>query len=95
MDVQVVHGPKTATEPPQMSFHQKADGSSAGHDAWYNASNGSFCALVPASGSDAEIRGLFDLINKGDEGYFSTRRGKGGKGGGGGGEGDADGSDND
>ncbi|MHC4429314.1 MAG: type II secretion system protein [Planctomycetota bacterium] len=82
MDVQIVHGPKTATEPNHKSFNHKADGSSAGHDAWYNASNGSFCALVPVKGSDAEVRGMFDLINKGDEGYYGARNGNKGKGGG-------------
>jgi prepilin-type N-terminal cleavage/methylation domain-containing protein len=93
MDIQVVHGPKTATEPNHKSFNQKADGSSAGHDAWYNASNGAFCALVPTKGSDAEVRGMFDLINKGDEGYYDTRNGDKGKGKGGGDDEDDDGDD--
>ena len=60
MNVQVVHGPKEYTQPNNKTYQEGDDG---GHDAWYNATNGSFCALVPAHGSDAEIRGRFDLIN--------------------------------
>ena len=63
MKLQVVNGGKTAPEPNNQSYIVQPDGDAAGHTAWYNASNGSFCALVPKIGTAAEIRGLFNLVN--------------------------------
>jgi prepilin-type N-terminal cleavage/methylation domain-containing protein len=63
LSVQVVHGSKTATRPPQVFFNINPHGRPSGHTAWYNASNGSFCALVPKEGTPQEQKELFDLIN--------------------------------
>jgi prepilin-type N-terminal cleavage/methylation domain-containing protein len=61
--VQVVHGPKNATCPNNESFVVKPDGRPAGHTAWYNAANGSFCVKVPKKGTEDERLELFDRIN--------------------------------
>ncbi len=65
LKIQVVHGPKNAGEPNKKSFNVKPDGTAAGHTAWYNAANGSFCALVPRRGSEDEILDTFNLVNGG------------------------------
>jgi type II secretory pathway pseudopilin PulG len=63
LGVQVVHGSKTATAPAQIFFVITTNGRPAGHTAWYNASNGSFCVRVPKKGTPQQRRELFDLIN--------------------------------
>ena len=63
MKIQVVHGPKEATVPNKKTFNIRPDGLPAGHTAWYNAANGSFCAKVPNEGSEEEILELFRLAN--------------------------------
>lgn len=64
LKVQVVHGSKDATYPTgHVSFVIKPDGRPGGHTAWYNASNGSFCALVPKEGTKDEQMELFRRIN--------------------------------
>ena len=63
LKIQVVHGPKNADQPNKKSFNVKPNGTAAGHTAWYNAANGSFCALVPRRGSEDEIRDAFILVN--------------------------------
>ncbi len=61
--VQVVHGPKTATEPNNKTFNLKPNGLAAGHTAWYNAANGSFCAKVPNRGSEDDMLERFRRVN--------------------------------
>ena len=61
--IQVVHGPKQATEPNSKTFNVRPDGQAAGHTAWYNAANGSFCVKVPNRGSEDDIQELFHLVN--------------------------------
>ncbi|MHC4770027.1 MAG: type II secretion system protein [Planctomycetota bacterium] len=63
LNVQVVHGPKDATFPSNESFVIKPDGQPAGHTAWYNAANGSFCVMVPKLGTEDERLELFDRVN--------------------------------
>jgi prepilin-type N-terminal cleavage/methylation domain-containing protein len=63
LKVQVVHGPKDATSPTNESFVVTPDGRPAGHTAWYNAANGSFCVLVPKQGTEDERAELFDRVN--------------------------------
>ena len=96
MKVQIVNGPKTARIPNNYTYQVRPDGTSAGHDAWYNAANGSFCAFVPHNGTDAEIRGMFNLINgfNDGEGDPAGRPGRG-RGRGGGDDDDDDGDDDD
>ncbi len=72
--VQVVHGPKDATSPNNESFVIKPDGRPAGHTAWYNAANGSFCVKVPTLGTRDERLVLFDRVN----GYGPTAGSQGG-----------------
>lgn len=61
--IQTVHGPEDARTPNKMSFNIRPDGEAAGHTAWYNAANGSFCVFVPKKGSNQEIEALFNLVN--------------------------------
>ncbi len=61
--IQVVHGPKQATEPNNKTFNLRSDGLAAGHTAWYNAANGSFCVKVPNRGSEDDIREMFLRVN--------------------------------
>jgi prepilin-type N-terminal cleavage/methylation domain-containing protein len=61
--VQVVHGAKDAIRPNNETFVIKPDGKPAGHTAWYNAANGSFCAKVPKVGTEDEQRQLFRRVN--------------------------------
>ncbi len=61
--VQVVAGPKDASEPNNKTFKIKNDGGFTGHTAWYNKSNGAFCVKVPDRGSEADIQEMFRLIN--------------------------------
>ncbi len=70
LKIQTVNGPKNRTVPQNISYQVKKGGGAAGHTAWYNAANGSFCALVPAIGSDAQIAACFDFVNAlwGDDG---------------------------
>ncbi|MHC5008164.1 MAG: type II secretion system protein [Planctomycetota bacterium] len=63
LNVQVVHGPKDATSPNNESFVIKPDGRPAGHTAWYNAANGSFCMMVPRLGTADERQELFHRVN--------------------------------
>ncbi len=63
LKVQVVHGPKDATSPNNESFVIKPDGRPAGHTAWYNAANGSFCVKVPKLGTEDERLELFNRVN--------------------------------
>jgi prepilin-type N-terminal cleavage/methylation domain-containing protein len=63
LNVQTVHGGKDATQPNNLAFIIKKDGTAAGHTAWYNASNGSFCVMVPRLETDEEIQTLFEQIN--------------------------------
>lgn len=62
LKIQVVHGPKNATEPNKKTF-KVSSGKATGHTAWYNAANGSFVALVPDQGSEDDILELFDYVN--------------------------------
>ena len=62
-DIQVVAGPKGATEPNNKTFNLKPDGTAAGHTAWYNKSNGAFCVKIPDKGSEDRIQELFQLAN--------------------------------
>ena len=41
----------------------KKDGTAAGHTAWYNAANGSFCAKVPKVGTNDKILATFNVVN--------------------------------
>ncbi len=61
--IQIVAGPKDATEPNNKTFKIKNDGGITGHTAWYNKSNGAFCVKVPDRGSEADINAMFRLIN--------------------------------
>ena len=61
--IQIVAGPKDASEPNNKTFQLKGDGGFTGHTAWYNKSNGAFCVKVPDRGSEADILELFRLIN--------------------------------
>ncbi len=61
--IQVVAGPKDASEPNHKTFKLKKDGSFTGHTAWYNKSNGAFCVKVPDKGSEDDILDMFRLIN--------------------------------
>jgi len=61
--IQVVHRPKQVTEPNHKTFNLRTDGLPAGHTAWYNAANGSFCAKVPKRGSEDDILEMFRRIN--------------------------------
>ena len=61
--VQVVHGPKDATHPSLESFVITPAGHTAGHTAWYNAANGSFCVKVPRLGTEDERLELFCRVN--------------------------------
>ena len=63
LKVQVVHGPKEANVPNHKTFKVKKNGRAAGHTAWYNAANGSFCVLVPKRGTDQEILETFLAVN--------------------------------
>ena len=63
LNVQVVHGGKDATCPSNESFVIKPDGRPAGHTAWYNAANGSFCVKVPKLGTEDERLALFNRVN--------------------------------
>ena len=63
LKVQVVHGPKAASFPNRKSFVVRPDGRPAGQTAWYNAANGSFCALVPRKGTTDEILAVFNRVN--------------------------------
>ncbi|MHC4081143.1 MAG: type II secretion system protein [Planctomycetota bacterium] len=63
LNVQVVHGPKDAASPSNVSFVVKPDGRPAGHTAWYNAANGSFCVKVPKVGTTDERLEMFDRVN--------------------------------
>ncbi len=63
LKIQVVHGGKQQRYPNNTTYQVKPNGDAAGHSGWYNASNGAFCALVPKNGSDAELLGLFNLVN--------------------------------
>ena len=62
--VQVVAGPKDATEPNHKTFNLKPDGTASGHTAWYNKSNGAFCIKVPDRGSEDRINEMFQLANR-------------------------------
>ena len=66
LKIQVVHGPKSAPYPNKKWYTVKPNGDAAGHSAWYNASNGSFCALVPKTGTEDERIDLFNRINDAD-----------------------------
>ncbi len=63
LSVQVVHGSKDATCPELASFVITPDGRPAGHTAWYNAANGSFCVKVPRLGTKDEQLERFSRIN--------------------------------
>lgn len=63
LKIQVVNGPKAATEPNRKTFKINSNGKPAGHTAWYNRANGSFCIKVPDRGSEQEILDLFHSIN--------------------------------
>ena len=63
LEIQTVHGGKSKKYPNQKSFVVRPDGRAAGHTAWYNASNGSFCVLVPRIGTDAQIEAAFNAVN--------------------------------
>ena len=63
LSIQVVHGSKDATVPPKVTFVIKPDGRPAGHTAWYNAANGSFCIRVPKLGTPPEQQALFAEVN--------------------------------
>lgn len=63
LGVQTVHGSKDATAPASVTFVIKPDGRPAGHTAWYNAANGSFCVKVPKRGTPQERQELFELVN--------------------------------
>jgi len=63
LKIQVVAGPKDASEPNNKTFSVKKNGSFTGHTAWYNKSNGAFCMKVPDRGSEDDIYELFRRIN--------------------------------
>ena len=63
LKIQVVEGPKNATEPNHKTFRINPKGKPTGHTAWYNKANGSFCMKVPDRGSEQEILELFRSIN--------------------------------
>ena len=63
LNVRVVHGSKTATAPNNKTFVVKKDGTAAGHTAWYNAANGSFCAFVPKGPHADENLEAFNFVN--------------------------------
>ncbi len=63
LNVQVVNGPKNATAPNNKTFVYKKDGTAAGHTAWYNAANGSFCVLVPKGKNAEDDLAEFTLVN--------------------------------
>lgn len=75
--VQVVAGPKDATAPNNKTFNLKADGTAAGHTAWYNKANGSFCVKVPNLGSEDHIQEVFLLANLSAGGSVGTAYGNG------------------
>ena len=63
LNVQVVNGPKNATAPSIKTFVHKPDGTAAGHTAWYNAANGSFCVKVPKGKNAQDDLAEFTLVN--------------------------------
>ena len=63
LKIQIVAGPKDASEPNNKTFKLKKDGGFTGHTAWYNKSNGAFCVKVPDAGSENDILEMFRLIN--------------------------------
>lgn len=63
LSIQTVHGGKGVKYPNKKSFVVRPDGLPAGQTAWYNASNGSFCVLVPRIGTNAEIEAAFNAVN--------------------------------
>ena len=64
LKIQVVNGPKDAAYPNNKTFVLKKDGTAAGHTAWYNAANGSFCAFVPKLGSNDDQIETFERVNR-------------------------------
>ncbi len=78
LKIQVVEGPKSATEPNHKTFNINPNGKPTGHTAWYNKANGSFCVKVPDRGSEQEILALFRSINDLD-GTASSNPGEGGQ----------------
>ena len=55
LKIQVVAGPKDASEPNNKTFRLKKDGSFTGHTAWYNKANGAFCLKVPEAPTIATV----------------------------------------
>ena len=64
LKIQIVEGPKDATEPNNKTFRINGNGGIAGHSAWYNRSNGAFCIKVPDAGSEDDIQEMFHLVNR-------------------------------
>ncbi|MHC4414052.1 MAG: type II secretion system protein [Planctomycetota bacterium] len=63
LNIQVVHGAKDQVHPNNKSYQLRPDGQAAGHTAWYNASNGAFCARVPRIGTPDEILATYNYVN--------------------------------
>jgi prepilin-type N-terminal cleavage/methylation domain-containing protein len=63
LKIQIVAGPKDASEPNNKTFKLIKGGGFTGHTAWYNKSNGAFCLKVPDVGSEDDILQKFRLIN--------------------------------
>ncbi len=73
LKIQIVNGPKTATEPNNKTFRINPNGKPTGHTAWYNRANGSFCVKVPDRGSEQDILALFREINNLDSGFTANQ----------------------
>ncbi len=63
LKIQTVHGRKDQIVPTRKTCKHPGNGGVGPHNAWYNAATGKFFALVPEIGSEADMRGMFNLVN--------------------------------
>ncbi|MCH8006611.1 MAG: prepilin-type N-terminal cleavage/methylation domain-containing protein [Planctomycetes bacterium] len=63
LKIQTVHGSKDRMVPNHKTFKPPRSNGVGQHTAWYNAATGAFVALVPKIGSEADMRGMFNLVN--------------------------------
>jgi len=63
LKIQTVHGSKDRMVPNHKTFKLPRSNGVGQHTAWYNAATGAFVALVPKIGSEADMRGMFNLVN--------------------------------
>lgn len=63
LKIQTVHGSKDRMVPNHKTFKLPRSNGVGQHTAWYNAATGAFVTLVPKIGSEADMRGMFNLVN--------------------------------